>query len=72
MGRLKRRVLILLTAVAGLLMTLAGLNLIELSKSLILYTGVILMVLAILSYLTERDKKKEDKHPSQEKSDVIS
>lgn len=46
----KKAFLIGLTAIAGLLLTLAGLNLIQLSASLILYAGIILLVVAVLSY----------------------
>ncbi len=40
-----------LTGIAGLLLTLAGLNLIELTQTLILYTGVVLLGVALLFYL---------------------
>lgn len=50
MGNLKKLLLVAVLVVAGLLLTLAGLNLIELSKNLILYSGIGLLVLAILTY----------------------
>lgn len=51
MGKIKRLVLVILTGISGLLLTFAGLNLIEISKELILYTGIVLLLVAILSYL---------------------
>lgn len=48
-----------LTGLAGALMSLAGLGLIELSKDLILYTGVVLLVLTVLFYLTDGDQPKK-------------
>lgn len=50
MGKLKKLVLVGLTGVAGLLLTLAGLGLIQLSLSLILYSGLVLLVLAGIMY----------------------
>ena len=46
----KKWILVFLIGVAGLLLTLAGLGLIQLSLSLILYIGLILLVLAFLFY----------------------
>lgn len=50
MGKIRKLVLLGLTGVAGLLLTLAGINLIELSQKLILYSGASLLVLTGLIY----------------------
>ncbi|MBI4037046.1 hypothetical protein HY385_01340 [Candidatus Daviesbacteria bacterium] len=50
MLKFKKVILVGLTGIAGLLLTLAGLNLIQLSDSLILYSGLSLLILAILMY----------------------
>lgn len=50
MGKVRKLLLVALTAVGGLLLTLAGLSLIQLSQTLILYTGIILLVVALLMY----------------------
>lgn len=50
LGKFKKILLVVLTGVAGLLLTLAGFNLIELSQNLILYAGIILLVLTALLY----------------------
>jgi len=50
MIKIKKLIFVSLTAVGGLLLTLAGLNLIQLSQSLILYTGILLVILALFSY----------------------
>lgn len=61
MGKIKRLVLVSLTGISGLLLTFAGLNLIEISKELILYTGIVLLFVAILSYLfSGRSDKRGD------------
>lgn len=51
LGGIKKFVLVGLTAVAGLLLTLSGLNLIEISGTLIFYTGLLLLVLSVLIYI---------------------
>lgn len=50
MSKLKKFILVTLTGLAGLLLTLAGFNLIQLSQNLILYAGIILLVLTVLMY----------------------
>ncbi len=50
-NRFKKVILIVLTGVAGLLLTLAGLGLITLTTPLILYSGIALLILAVLFYL---------------------
>lgn len=50
LGKFKKVVLVGLAAVAGLLLTLAGINLIQLSQTLILYSGIALLVLTFLLY----------------------
>lgn len=50
-NRFKKVILIVLTGVAGLLLTLAGLGLIQLTQPLILYSGITLLVLTIFYYL---------------------
>lgn len=50
LGGFRKVILVVLTGVAGLLLTLAGLNLIQLSPSLILYAGVGLLIVAVLIY----------------------
>ncbi|RJP45824.1 MAG: hypothetical protein C4584_02740 [Armatimonadetes bacterium] len=51
LGKFKKLILVALTAMAGILLTLSGLNLIELSAQLILYSGISLLVVAVLLYL---------------------
>lgn len=50
MGSVKKVLWVGLTGVSGLLLTLAGLQLIDLSETLILYSGVTLLVTAALMY----------------------
>ena len=50
-NRFKKAILIVLTGVAGLLLTLAGLGLISLTPTLILYSGVALLILTVFFYL---------------------
>lgn len=50
-NRFKKVILIVLTGVAGLLLTLAGLGLITLTPPLILYSGIALLILTVLFYL---------------------
>lgn len=50
LAKFKKTILFVLTGVAGLLLTLAGLNLIQLSQNLILYAGLTLLVVAALLY----------------------
>lgn len=47
---IKKLVVIMVVGIAGLLLTLAGVNLIQLSESLILYSGVSLLLLTALLY----------------------
>lgn len=49
--RFRKAILIILTGVAGLLLTLAGLGLIQLTQPLILYSGIALLALTVLFYL---------------------
>lgn len=49
--RFEKLILIVLTGVAGLLLTLAGLGLITLTLPLILYSGIALLVMTVLLYL---------------------
>ena len=51
MSQIKKLIFVALAGIGGLLLTLAGLNLIELSKDLNLYAGIALLVLAGLLYL---------------------
>lgn len=50
-NRFKKVILIVLTGVAGLLLTFAGLGLIQLTQPLILYSGIALLVLTVFYYL---------------------
>lgn len=50
-NRFKKVILIILTGVSGLLLTLAGVGLIQLTPPLILYSGIALLVMTILLYL---------------------
>ncbi len=50
-NRFKKVILIVLTGVAGLLLTLAGLGLITLTPTLILYSGIALLILTVFFYL---------------------
>lgn len=50
LGRFKKFFLVALIGIAGLLLTLAGINLIQLSQNLILYAGIILLALAAILY----------------------
>lgn len=49
--RFEKLILIVLTGVAGLLLTLAGLGLITLTLPLILYSGIALLIMTVLLYL---------------------
>ena len=50
LGKFKKGIIVAAVGVAGLLLTLAGVNLIELSQNLILYAGIILLALAAILY----------------------
>lgn len=50
LNRFKKVILIVLTGVAGLLLTLAGLGLITLTPPMILYSGIALLILTVLFY----------------------
>ena len=51
MDKFKKFIFALLTGVIGLLLALAGLNLIQVSGTLNLYTGVALLIISVLLYL---------------------
>lgn len=46
MGNIKKLLFTAIIGIGGLLLTLAGLNLIQLSQPLILYTGIVYLLLA--------------------------
>lgn len=50
MRKFKKLIFVTLTAIGGLLLTLAGVSLINLSQNLILYAGILLIILAGFSY----------------------
>ncbi len=50
MNKMKKLFFVALAVIAGLLLTFAGLGLIELSQSLILYVGIASLLLAALLY----------------------
>ena len=50
MGTLKKIFFVGLIGIGGLLLTLAGFDLIQLSQSLILYSGISLLIVAGLLY----------------------
>jgi hypothetical protein len=50
MIKIKKLIFALLIGIGGLLLTLAGLNLIEFSESLFLYSGITLIVISALLY----------------------
>lgn len=50
MGKVKKNILVFALGVSGLLLTLSGLGLIQLSSPLILYSGIGLLVLTVLMY----------------------
>lgn len=54
---LKRLLLVILLIFAGTLLILAGTNLIELSKDLLLYLGIGLVVLAVSYYFLLKEKR---------------
>lgn len=47
---MKKLIFSILIGVGGFLLTLAGLNLIQLSQNLILYSGILFLVISILLY----------------------
>lgn len=51
--RFRKAILVVLTGVAGLLLTLAGVGLIQLTQPLIFYSGIALLILTVLFYLFE-------------------
>lgn len=51
MTKIKKIFFVGVIGIGGLLLSLAGLNLIELSETLILYAGIGLLVIAALLYL---------------------
>lgn len=50
-NKFKKLILIVLTGVAGLLLTLAGFGLITLTLPLILYSGIALLIMTVLLYV---------------------
>lgn len=50
MGNIKKLFFVVIIGIGGLLLTLAGLDLIQLSETLILYSGIALLVIAALLY----------------------
>lgn len=50
-NRFKKIILIILVGISGLLLTLAGIGLIQLTQPLILYSGISLLIMTILIYL---------------------
>ena len=50
MANIKKLFFVGVIGIGGLLLTLAGLNLIQLSETLILYSGIALLVTALLLY----------------------
>ena len=50
MAQIKKLIFVGLIGIGGLLLTLAGFNLIQLSQNLILYAGILLLVIALLLY----------------------
>ncbi|MFA5933370.1 MAG: hypothetical protein WCV81_03870 [Microgenomates group bacterium] len=50
-NRFKKVILIVLTGVSGLLLTLAGMGLIQLTPILTLYSGIALLLMTVLLYL---------------------
>ena len=60
MAKIKRFLVILVSGVGGIILTLSGLNLIQITGDLELYSGIALLVLSLLMYiLPENNKKKE-------------
>ena len=51
MDKFKKIIFALLTGVIGLLLALAGLNLIQVSNILNLYTGIALIIISLLLYV---------------------
>lgn len=49
-NRFEKVILVVLTGVAGLLLTFAGLGLIQLTQPLILYSGIALLTMTVLLY----------------------
>lgn len=50
LGKFKKLILLLILGFLGILLTLSGLSLIQLSPSLVLYSGIILLVLSLILY----------------------
>lgn len=50
MEKLKKNILVFALGVSGLLLTLAGFGLIQLSSPLILYSGIGLLILTVFMY----------------------
>lgn len=59
MGKLKTLAICVPTLLAGLLLVLAGFNLVELSLNLLLYIGILLIVLSVVTYFLDNKSKKE-------------
>ena len=59
MGKLKTLTFTVPTLLAGLLLALAGFNLVELSLNLLLYIGILLIILSVAFYFVDNKNKKE-------------
>ncbi len=57
MVKIKKLLFTLLSGISGLLLTLAGLNLITLTNTLILYVGLVLLVVAVLFAILPEGRK---------------
>ncbi|MFH0937620.1 MAG: hypothetical protein V1808_05020 [Candidatus Daviesbacteria bacterium] len=53
LARFKKAIFIISLGVGGLLLTLSGLNLIQLSQNVVLFFGFLFLILAALSYLLD-------------------
>ncbi len=60
MAKLKKLFFVTLSGISGLLLTLAGLSLIELTPTLILYVGIVLLALSAIFYILPEGKKREE------------
>lgn len=58
MHNLKKTLWVGLTGISGLLLTLAGFNLINLSPELVKYTGITLLIVSILFYFLPDNRSK--------------
>ena len=60
MASVKKLLFSLPVFLVGLLLVLAGLNFVTLSPNLFLYIGIILLLIAVFSYILDRSKKGGD------------